>query len=414
MTKPLSAYNFFDPAVIENPFEFYGALHREAPVYPLPETDIVLVSDYDLVIEALAKPELFSNKFGPLLEGRAAQEPEVRAVMDHGWPAVDTLLTNDPPSHRRFSKLVNKAFSAGRVKKMEGYMEAIVDELIDTIEPAGRCEFVADFAVKLPVIVIADQLGVPRSDMTKFKQWSDSFVARLGGMASKEEELECAKDVVAFQHYMHERLEERRRAPRDDILSDLVNARVEDERPLDDAECLNILQQLLVAGNETTTNAIAGGLLLLIHNPQSQRRIADDPSLMANMVEEVLRLEAPTSGMWRVVKQDTELGGVAIKAGAMVHLRYAAANRDPDQYEDPDAFDPARKNAKSHLAFGRGIHICIGAMLARKEMQVAFGRLFARLDNFRLQEGKNDLTHFTNVMLRGLKVLYVEFDRKAA
>ncbi len=415
MTKPLSEYNFFDPAVIENPFEFYQAAREQAPVYLLPGTKppIYLVTSFDLISEALKDPYTFSNNFSAALQGRAAYDEDVKKVISRGWPQVDTLLTNDPPSHTRFRKLVNTAFTPGKVNRLEDYVADFVNELIDGIIDRGECEFITDFAVKLPVTVIADQLGVPRSDQALFKTWSDAFVARLGGMASKEEELEAAQHIVDFQHYMIEKANERRKDPKQDILSDLVHAQVDDERPLDEAELLSILQQLLVAGNETTTNTLAGGLLLLIQNPDQMTRVRQDPTLIKNMVEEILRLESPTSGMWRVVKKAGELGGVPIPAGSMLHLRYAAANRDETKFADAEAFDPGRKNAGIHLAFGRGTHMCVGAVLAKKEMTVAFTHLLRRLDNIRLAEGRNDLTHFPNVLLRGLKALHIEFDRAA-
>ncbi len=415
MTKPLAEYNFFDPAVIEDPFEFYQVAREQAPVYLLPGTNppIYLVTSFDLISEALKDPYTYSNNFSAALQGRAAYDEDVKKVIAKGWPQVDTLLTNDPPSHTRFRKLVNTAFTPGKVNRLEDYVADFVNELIDGIIDRGECEFISDFAVKLPVTVIADQLGVPRSDMALFKTWSDAFVARLGGMASKEEELEAAQHIVDFQHYMIEKAAERRKDPKQDILSDLVHAQVDDERPLDEAELLSILQQLLVAGNETTTNTLAGGLLLLIQNPEQMARVRQDPALIRNMVEEILRLESPTSGMWRVVKKDGELGGVKIPAGSMLHLRYAAANRDETRFEDAESFDPGRKNAGIHLAFGRGTHMCVGAVLAKKEMTVAFTHLLRRLDNIRLAEGRNDLTHFPNVLLRGLKALHIEFDRAA-
>ena len=413
MSKTLAEYNFFDPEVIEDPFEFYRVARHEAPVYLLPgsKPPTYLVTSFDLISEALKDPYTFSNAFGAALQGRAAYDPDVKAVSEKGWPQVDTLLTNDPPSHTRFRKLVNTAFTPGKVNRLEAYVADICDELIDRFIDRGECEFIEEFAVKLPVTVIADQLGVPREDWALFKRWSEAFVARLGGMASKEEELEGAQLVVDFQHYMIEKANERRRDRREDILSDLVHAQVDDERPLDEGELLSILQQLLVAGNETTTNCLAGGLLLLIRNPEQMDRVRREPSLIRNMVEEILRLESPTSGMWRVVKKDAELGGVNIPAGSMLHLRYAAANRDPARFEDPEGFDPGRKNASVHLAFGRGTHMCVGAVLAKKEMTIAYTHLLRRLDNVRLAEGKNDLRHFPNMLLRGLERLHIEFDR---
>jgi cytochrome P450 len=190
----------------------------------------------------------------------------------------------------------------------------------------------------------------------------------------------------------------------------MVNARIDGERELDTAELLSMVQQFLVAGNETTTNSLAGGILLLIQNPGEFAKILANPDLIKNMVEEVLRLESPTNSMWRIVKRDAELGGVAIPAGSTLLLRYGSGNRDAAKFPDPDRFDVERKNAQMHLAFGRGTHSCIGAMLSRKEMNVAFRRVTARLKNPRLAPG-NDLSHHINLLLRGLKSLHIEFDR---
>ncbi len=181
---------------------------------------------------------------------------------------------------------------------------------------------------------------------------------------------------------------------------------MEGEQPLDDAEILSILQQLMVAGNETTTSTLAGGVLLLIQNPDQEAKVRADPTLIPNMVEEMLRLESPTAGLWRVVKKDADLGGVTVPGGSMMMLRFAAANRDPAKFENPDSFDAARKNARSHLAFGRGIHMCVGNMLSRKELAVAFNVLFEKIARFELAPDA-DLSHVPNMLLRGLRRLDV-------
>ena len=410
MSASVSQFNFFSPEVVENPFEANAVARREAPVYQLPGTAIFMISTYDLIAEACGQPAIFSNDFSGALQGNARNDEEIKAVIGTGWPQVNTLLTADPPVHNRFRKLVNLAFSPGRVNKVEAHVEAIVDELIDRFADTGRCEFVTEFGVGLPISVISDQLGVPRADIALFKQWSDAFADRLGGMLTRDQELACAHQVVAFQHYMKARLDERRAAPKDDLLSDLVNARVDDERGLDTAELLSIVQQLMVAGNETTTHSLAAGMLYLIQNPAEEAKLRARPELIKNMVEEVLRLETPTNSMWRVVKQDTVLGGVKIPAGSTALLRFGSGNRDETRFPEPDKFDVERKNLHMHLAFGRGIHSCVGAMLSRKEMQVAFRRILARLKNFRLGPD-NDLAHHHNLLLRGLKKLNIEFDR---
>jgi cytochrome P450 len=394
--------------ILANPFEVYQQLLATQPVFEVPGAGFTLVLSYALVAEATGRVEEFSNDFSGILSGVRSTDPDVTAILEKGWPQTDTLLTADPPVHTRFRKLVNLAFSMKRVDALTDHVRTIVNALIDGFEARGECEFVRDFAMPLPVQMISEQIGIDRADFATVKRWSDAFADRLGGMISKERELECAREVVEFQHAMKAQIDERRAAPRDDLLSDLVNAQVDGERPLDDAELLSILQQLMVAGNETTTSTLAGGLLQLIRNPVQLARLQADPALMPNAVEEMLRTESPTAGLWRVVKRDTELGGVPLKAGTMLMLRFAAANRDPAKFENPDAFDVERKNARAHLAFGRGIHMCVGNMLSRKEVTVAFEELVRRLDGFEVTD-EAALTYPPNMLLRGLTALPIRF-----
>lgn len=415
MNDAAAEANFFDPTVIADPFGWYQAALASGPVVQLGPT-MFLVLSHDLCVEATGRVAHFSNEFQGALSGAMAEDPDVKAILDEGWPQVDTLLTADPPVHTRFRKLASLAFSAKRVDAMEDAMRRTAVRLIETVADRGACDFVADFAVPLPVAVIAGQIGMG-DEPEQVKRWSDAFVDRLGHMIPKARELQCAREVVEFQHAVKRRIDERRERPTADLLSDLVHARVEGERPLDDAEILSITQQLMVAGNETTTSALAGGLLQLMHDPAQMARAvaavdAGDAAAVANLVEEVLRTESPTSGMWRVAREDTELGGVAIPKGATLQLRYAAANRDPARFPDPDRFDMGRPNARTHLAFGRGIHMCVGAMLSRREMAVAFTELLRRLTDFRLADGHAP-TWPPNMLLRGLTTLPVTFRRRA-
>lgn len=412
MNKQLSDFNFFAPEVIQDPFEFYQLAIKEAPVYKIPDTNIFLVTSYDVLRKALKRTDVFSNDFGALLAGKGAEDPEIKAELDKGWPQADTLLTNDPPSHTRFRSLVNMAFSQGRVNAMEDYIRDIANDLIDDFSADGEMDFMQSFAIPLPVAVIAEQLGGHRSETKMFKAWTDAFADRLGGMISRERELECAKQVVEFQNYMFEKLEYRKTNPQNDLLTDLVQARIDGEEPLNDAELLSIVQQLMVAGNETTTSSFAGGMLRLIQNPDQLSKVLADRSLIPNMVEEMLRLESPSAGLWRVVKEDTELDGVDIPKGSMLHVRFAAANRDPAKFEDPDAFDVERRSAKKQMAFGYGIHLCVGQMLSRKELTVGFEILLNRIENLALAEGKNDFKYMPNMLLRGLKELHMTYDLK--
>ncbi len=404
--------SFLDPEVMQNPFPLYQWAHANAPVLEMPGTGIKVVMRYDLCAEATGRVEEFSNNFTGTLTGSLAEDPEVSAILAKGWPQVDTLLTADPPVHTRFRKLVNLAFSGPRVNALEDGIRAKVNRLIDGFIDRGECEFVADFAVGLPVQVICEQLGFDLSEQASVKRWSDAFADRLGRMIPREREIECAHEVVEFQHAVKAKIDARRASPTDDLLSDIVHARIEGERPLDDGEILSVAQQLMVAGNETTTHALAGGIVHLAQNPDQADRVRADPGLLGNMVEEVLRLETPTAAMWRVVKKDCTLGGHAFAAGSMVMLRYAAANRDPEKYPDPDRFDVGRANARTHLAFGRGIHMCVGNMLSRKEMTVAFGEVLRRMADIRVKEGAK-LEVAPNILLRGLIAAPITF-RKIA
>lgn len=233
-------------------------------------------------------------------------------------------------------------------------------------------------------------------------------------MITPEREIECAKSTVEFQRYFAAKLDERRAAPQDDLLTDLINARLEGETPLNTAEMLSILQQVLVAGNETTTNLIASAVLLLLQNPQQMAAVCADHARIPNCVEEALRFESPVQGLFRMARMDTELGGVAIPAGSRLVLMYASGNRDDQEFPQAERFDVYRANAKDHVAFGVGIHYCLGAPLARLEATVAFETLLGRLRNIRLAEDKNDYRHTPSFILRGLKALYLEFDQDSA
>lgn len=406
---------FFAPDVIEDPFPWYQQALAQGPMARAGGGAVRLVLSHKLVSEAAGRPEDFSSDFGAMMRGARGDDPEIAAIEADGWPQVDTMLTADPPVHTRFRKLVNLAFSMPRVNAMEDEIRAIVRDLLDGLQGRDTVELIHDFAVPLPVAVIAKQIGIDRSEVADVKRWSDAFTDRLGGMASRERELECAHLIVEFQQRVKKLIDIRRAGEGpDDLLGAIVNATIEGERPLDDAEILSIVQQLMVAGNETTTSTIAGGLLLLIRNPDQEAKVRADRSLIQNMVEEMLRLLSPTAGLWRVTARDTALGDVQIGKGEMVMLRFAAANRDPEVFPEPDLFDVTRKNARSHLAFGRGIHMCVGNMLSRKELAVAFEELLDRYDSFSLPEGKNDFRHAPNRLLRGLIELHVTLNERAA
>lgn len=404
-TTPLS------PEVLSCPHEYNTRLRAEAPVYKCPHSGIYFISDYETSRAVLRDHETFSNRFSVAMRPKAVDE-RVLSIQEQGWPGVDTMLTQDPPAHRRYRGLVNQAFTARRVKTLAPRIEEICNDLIDAFADRGECDFVEAFAVQLPVIVIGEQLGVPDEDIHLIKTWSDAFALQLSGQADTEQQIEVAKIILAYQKYFAEKLEHRREHRRDDIISDVVHARLEGERPLDTAESLSILQQLMVAGNQTTTHAIGEGLLLLAQHPDQRELIQRDPELVDNLVEEVLRLSSPTANMWRVATKDTELQGVKVPSGSMLQVRYSSANRDEAEFENSQAFDVTRENLNRQIAFGHGVHMCIGAALARKEMQIGFRVVLERLTDFELMINESELVYPPNVLLRGLAELPVRFAKR--
>lgn len=415
-TCPLHQINAFDPEILQDPYPYFARLRDEAPVYRDPNTGIVSVSTYDLIMEVNRQPLVFSNDFSTQLRSgsTSAVDADEMAILQSGFVVANTMLTADPPAHTRYRKLAMKAFTYKRVEGMGGYVAQVTNDLIDRFIDDGQCEFKSAFANHLPMTVIADALGAPRADMDRFHQWSEAFVAQLGGVSDKAARLDAAHRIVEFQRYFVEKIEEKRAHPTEDIISDLVQADLSEEgdpRKMDYSELLSILQQLLVAGNETTAHSLTAGLYYLISNPDQLARVKADPDLIPGLVEETLRFLTPTNNMWRVATRDAEIGGVAIKAGEMILVRYGSANRDPRHFADPDRFDVTRDNAKSHLAFGAGIHTCIGAQLARKEMITAFPILLDRLPNIRFQDGRNSFRYSPNILLRGVLELHIAFDR---
>lgn len=414
LTKPLAETSPMSPDVLACPHAYNARLRSEAPVMRCPQTNIVFVSDYDTICKIAKDHETFSNKFAGAMRTGGEIDPRLAEIQAEGYPAVDTMLTQDPPLHRRYRGMVNQAFTARRVATMEPAIEKLCNELIDGFIEAGECELIEDFAERVPMTIIAEQLGVPLSDYELFKSWSDAFVAQLSRMATPDEELEATRLIVEYQKYFAAKLEERRAAPQDDIISDIVHAKLDDEVPLDIPEMLSVIQQLLVAGNETTTNSIAEGILLLIENPDQHAKLKADPSLIPNFSEEVLRLSTPTANMWRVVTKDTDINGEPVKAGDMVQIRFSSANRDEGVFPTPDALDVTRDNANRNIAFGHGVHMCVGASLARKELNVAFRVLLERLDNLELACKPEELVYPPNVLLRGVAKLPIRFTARSA
>ena len=410
-------FNLLDDETRECPFKYFETIRQlDRPVYFMPELKAYYVSRYEDVRYIKKHPELFSNdtmKFGARQSASRNIAESYRA--EKGWERVSTLQRTDPPVHTKYRNLINHAFTPKRVKTMTHYIETVVNDLIDSFIDEGRCDFMWEFSIPLPCIVIADQLGVPREKIWELKKWSDAMLAPGGGFTNEEEALECAKEVVLAQQFFAEVIAARKEKSQDDIISDLANGKIRDsaegpDRNLNMYELMDMLDQLLTGGNETTTNAIGSGLMLLLQRPEILARLQDDPGLIRNFIEESLRFETPVLHLWRVAVENTELGGVEIPKGSSIAVGYASANRDENVFDDSENFNIDRKKAGAHLAFGSGPHHCPGAPLARQEMYSAFTILLNRLANIRTEDPDESFHHVPSSFLRGLANLNLTFE----
>ena len=416
MDTDLGTFNPFDPAALQCPFPAYARMRSDAPVLHLPALGMYLVTRHDLVLQVLRDTATYSSRFVVTnVPGNPEARKRLLEVFEQGYPRVSTMLTADQPEHTRYRSLVARAFHPRAIAELEPAIRSIASRLIDSWIDRGSIEFVEDFAVPLPVEVIARALNVPYSRLADFKRWSDDSVAGIGTNVSIDERVRAEMGVNEFQRYFAEQIEMRRAVPQDDLLTNLLNARIDDNdaevpdrRPLDMAEMLSIVQQLLVAGNETTTKMLTEMMRLLGEYPEQWRLLKDDPARIERIVEETLRLSTPTQGMFRVVTSETELGGCPLPKGSRIVVVFASANRDERLFADPDGFDPDREHLRDHLAFGKGIHFCIGANLSRLEGRVALEELSKRIDSFTLP-GSNTFEYFPSFILRGLTRLDVDF-----
>lgn len=416
--KSVQDYTLGDAKTTSCPFDYYKAMRSEDPVHFDEKIGTFIVSRHEDILKALAQPLLFSSGLGFVAQGRHDYADEIEEYYrSKGVPHLENVVTSDPPYHTRIRSLMDKAFTAHRVASMEGFIEEIANNLIDGFIDAGNVEFVERFAIPLPIFIIADQLGISRSDLPAFKRWSDATVEPLGRLLSKERGMWCAEQTVEMWYYLKERITERRTAPRDDMISDLVHARIDDpENPeLTPMELFQVIRGLIVAGNETTTTAIGNGLLILLRTPgliEKLRAVIDDDRVFTRLTEEILRLESPVQGLPRVATADAELGGRQIPKGSLVYLGYASANRDTAKFNEADNFILERQNVAQHLAFGSGIHRCIGAMLARMEIKVSMRQIIKRLDSLQLAIPENELTYAPSMVVRSLISLPVSFTRR--
>jgi cytochrome P450 len=344
-----------------------------------------VVSRFKDIDYMYSHPELFSSRMEFIFFRRDSPLwPEMeRRYKERGFLPLLTLVVEDPPAHDVQRALVDRVFTVPNVKSIEPQITAIVDELIETIAAKGRGDLMPELAVHVPLSVIADQMGVKKEDRQRLKLYGDVTTERLNPHISPERELEIVDLIIEFQQFVHSQALEYEKNPSGVLLSKLVHAEVEGQR-LDPRALVNIMHQILVAGHETTTSAIGSAILTLLERPDLRSQLAADFKLIPNFVEEVLRLHPPVLSGFRIAVQDTQLQGVKIPKGSMVVASHVCANYDPAQWENPNTVDPARKKLRQHMTFGRGIHYCIGNVLARTEIRIVIERLLTKLPGLRL------------------------------
>jgi cytochrome P450 len=392
-----------------NPFPIYRRLRETAPVHrvKLPDGQMGwLVTRYDDVVRVLTDDRFAKDAFRVLSKEQLSKAPLLAKLMTPLlMPVARHMLNRDPPDHTRLRALVQQAFSPRLVEGMRGRIQALADELFDRVERRGRMDLIADYALPIPTTVIAEMLGVPVADRHKFHRWSG---AMLAAGATRFGLLRAMPSALRFMRYIRQLIKIRRANLRDDLISALITAKDANER-LNDDELLSMILLLIVAGHETTVNLIASGILALLQHPDQLKRLRSDPALIKPAVEELLRFTAPVeTGTERFATEEVELAGVKIAQGALVIASIASANRDESQFAGPDTLDITREPNR-HLAFGQGIHFCLGASLARLEGQTAIKTLLARTSDLRLAVEPTALRWRSGLVLRGLKALPVSF-----
>jgi cytochrome P450 len=348
--------NLFSDEMRRDPFPVYDQMRRHSPVQHVPALDLWMVFDYDGVKRVLSDNEAFSSS---MFTAKRAN-PE--------W-----FIFFDPPRHTKLRALITKAFTPRVVANLEPRIREISRELLDQTIERGEMDLAADFSIPLPMMVIAQMLGIPAADWPQFRRWGDSILTLSytisGGPQATQASADYFTVTAEMKAYLTNLIEQRRADPKDDLLTKLVAAEVDGER-LTEQEILGFFQLLLVAGTETTTNLLSNAILCLLEHPDQLARLRAAPDLLPTAIEEVLRYSSPVQWMFRGTRRDVELGGYKIPAGKLVLPVIGSANRDPQQFAEPARFDITR-DPNPHIAFGHGIHYCLGAPLSRLEARIA-------------------------------------------
>ncbi|MDE2745835.1 MAG: cytochrome P450 [Chloroflexota bacterium] len=394
-----------DPKFIANPYPTYKELRERDPFHPSPLTGAMVVSKYDDVDAVLRNYKVFSNERGPV--GTRNRRNIGEQIENELTPS---MLSLDPPDHTRLRSLVSRAFTPRQVAKMEDHIRDTAHALLDEVEGQNEFDLMSNLAALLPTVVIAEMIGVPTEDRQQFKDWSDKFARVLEPNLAADELSIVFETGQLFDEYFRGIVAERREDPRDDLVSRLIEAEEEGDK-LTENEMIATLRLLLVAGNETTTNLIGNGLKALLEHPDQLELLRQRPELIDNAIEELLRFDSPVQLDGRTTLDEFQMDRHTLKPGRPVSLLIGGANRDPEEFSDPEMLDITREDA-GNISFGRGIHHCLGAPLARLEGRIAFEALLERFAD--IQHGTRTPEYKPNIVLRGLRHLDIRVERAAA
>jgi cytochrome P450 len=371
------------PVQRESPYEVYADARARAPVFHAERFGFWVVTRYEDVLTVLKDGETFSSR-DALTSSHVELPAEVQAVLAEGWPEMPVIIDTDAPLHTAIRGLVTKAFTPRRVAEMAPRIEEVATELLDDLHPEGRADIVRRFAWPLPLTVVGDMLGVPRADLPTIHEWSVDWLRLKQPGATLDQQVAWARSTVELQRYFMALLDEHEASPGEDLTSALLAAAREVEPPLPRDAVMGVPLDLVVAGHVTVTRAIGNALVLILAESGRADELRANPALIPNAVEEILRLESPAQGLYRTTTREVTIGGTTLPAGARVMVHYGSANRDDDVFACPANYDPRREGLNRHLAFGKGVHFCIGAPLARLELGIALRLLLDRLPGLRL------------------------------
>ncbi len=381
----LQNYDPFAPDHLADPYPLWRLSQREAPVFYVEKAGFWAVTGYREVLEVARDTTTFTSR--DALNFRPVPE-DLRQDLPNGFPqAFPSLINSDPPEHSRIRKIANRTLTPRHIAALEPSIRTISESLIERFADDESVDIVDQFAVPLPVVVIARILGVDENHLEDFQRWSNAAFLMANPNISDEEFKEFAREHADLNRYLTDLIEERRSAPRDDLLSRLVHESDESFR-LSNEQIISVTAQLLIGGNVTTTDLIGNLMLVLLSDPERYDELCRNPELIPATIEEVLRIKSSIRGLFRTTTREVELGGVTLPEGAVVWLVWGAANHDESVFACPADFDPGRANLNEHLSFGKGTHFCIGAPLARLEARIALELLTSRFPTMRIVEGQ--------------------------